>query len=152
MRGWDDIAAAARNPRVAKALGREVSQQGRRRSRYPSAVDPPISEGLAELWLQMKLDGVAVQEWVYEYQFHSERLWRFDMAHRAMAIAIEYDGLTHGGGRHQRLVGFSGDCEKLGEAALQGWLVIRATRILVASMTSLDQVQRAIKLRQGRAA
>lgn len=73
-----------------------------------------------------------------EFVFHSERKWRFDFAwysnrgDRADSkyrVALEVDGgvWIKGGGRHNRGVGYIKDMEKLNEAALLGWVVIRCT-------------------------
>lgn len=60
-----------------------------------------------------------------EYQFHPTRQWRFDFAWVDHKFAVEIEGLTYGGGRHQRLHGFLGDAEKYESAMLLGWTVFR---------------------------
>jgi hypothetical protein len=62
-----------------------------------------------------------------EYRFHETRRWRFDYAFPDRKVALEVEGVTPAGGRHQRVKGYSADIEKYNEAALLGWVVIRAT-------------------------
>lgn len=62
-----------------------------------------------------------------EWKFHPERLWRFDFAWPQEKIALEVEGLTASGGRHQRLAGYEADCEKYNQAALLGWIVLRCS-------------------------
>ncbi len=58
-----------------------------------------------------------------EYRFHPTRRWRFDNAWPKEKIAVEIDGgqWKRGGGRHNS----DGDREKLNEAAVLGWRVLR---------------------------
>lgn len=62
-----------------------------------------------------------------EYPFHSERAWRFDWAWPERKLAIEQEGGTWKGGRHNRPKGYAEDCDKYNEAALLGWRVLRFT-------------------------
>jgi very-short-patch-repair endonuclease len=71
--------------------------------------------------------GIDLPEPVREYRFHPERRWRFDFAWPANHVAVEVDGGTWGRGRHSRGRGFAADCEKLNQAALLGWTVLRFT-------------------------
>lgn len=57
-----------------------------------------------------------------EHKFHAVRRWKFDFAFTApVQLAIEIDGR----GRHQTVVGVRNDCEKLNEATVLGWRVMR---------------------------
>lgn len=60
---------------------------------------------------------------VYEYRFHPQRRWRFDLAWPAHRVAVEVDGgqWMAGGGRHNT----DADREKLNAAAIAGWRVLR---------------------------
>lgn len=62
-----------------------------------------------------------------EHRFHPERRWRFDLAWPDRLIGVEVDGGVWSRGRHTRGAGFEKDCEKLNEAALLGWRVLRFT-------------------------
>lgn len=78
----------------------------------------------SELRIYAKSVGVDIEP---EYRFHPTRRWRFDFAFPSRMIAVEYEGMTRQGGRHQRFSGFVADTEKYNEAALLGWKVIRVT-------------------------
>ena len=65
--------------------------------------------------------------WVEEYRFHPSRRWRFDFAHPGLLLAIEVDGSVWVAGRHTRGAGFIKDCEKINEAQMMGWKVLRYT-------------------------
>lgn len=60
-----------------------------------------------------------------EVTFHPSRRWRFDFAWPEFMVAVEVEGLTFAGGRHQRLAGYEADAEKYAEAMRLGWGVLR---------------------------
>ncbi len=62
-----------------------------------------------------------------EYEFHETRGWRFDAAWPASGTALEVEGVTAAGGRHQRVAGYSEDCLKYSWASILGWTLIRVT-------------------------
>lgn len=62
-----------------------------------------------------------------EYPFHPARDWRFDFAWVEAQVAVEIDGGTWSGGRHTRGTGYAKDAEKLNEALVWGWRVLRFT-------------------------
>lgn len=66
-----------------------------------------------------------------EHRFTPERKWRFDYAHLRTKIAVEVEGITRQGGRHQRFDGYQADCEKYFEATAAGWTVFRLTGNLI---------------------
>lgn len=103
------------------------------------------SKLVAELWLHMGFANLQ-EGWVKEHRFHPERKWRFDLAHLDSKVAIECDGMlpaSKGGGRHQRIEGFSNDCEKVNAAILLGWRVLRFTRVQIVEEASAVRVIRA---------
>jgi len=77
-----------------------------------------------------------------EVIFHPTRRWRFDFVITGQALAVEIDGgrWAPGGGRH----GGDPDREKLAEAAIMGYRVIRASPAQVRSGQALEWVERAI--------
>ena len=81
---------------------------------------------------------------VFEYQFHPTRKWRFDVAWPEWFLALEWEGLLYGGGgRHQRIQGFTGDCVKYNQAAILGWKVLRYPQNLQdACIDDLTQIFR----------
>jgi hypothetical protein len=67
-----------------------------------------------------------------EFRFSPVRRWRFDAAWslapiRPIKLALEIDGgiFLAGGGRHNRGAGYRADQEKLNEAAVLGWSILR---------------------------
>lgn len=62
-----------------------------------------------------------------EVRFHPKRRWRFDFAWSAKLVALEIDGGIWTSGRHTRGAGFFKDMEKLNEAVLAGWRVLRCS-------------------------
>lgn len=85
-----------------------------------------------------------------EYRFHPTRKWRFDIALQAglmdgPKVAIECDGGVWSGGRHVRGKGYLGDMEKLNEAAVLGWRVLRVSREHIEDGRALDWVERIIR-------
>jgi hypothetical protein len=64
-------------------------------------------------------------------------------------VALEIEGLMSSGkSRHTSWKGYSADCEKYNLAALEGWIVIRATQIHLRSGAFLDWVERALAMRR----
>ena len=84
---------------------------------------------------------------VEEYQFFSDRKWRFDRAWPALELAWEIEGGTRKQGRHNRHAGYSEDCVKYSTAAILGWAVIRTTSEQVASGAALSLLEWGFKLR-----
>jgi very-short-patch-repair endonuclease len=83
-----------------------------------------------------------------EVQFAPPRKWRADfmVTGRSLVspILIEVDGGTWAGGRHTTGAGFAADCEKLNEATLLGYRVLRVTPSMVTSGAALALVERAL--------
>ena len=75
----------------------------------------------------------AVQAWLkahglppceFEYRFHPERMWRFDLAWVDAQVAVEIHGGVFAFGHHTRGKGFLDDREKIGTAITLGWKVL----------------------------
>ena len=99
----------------------------------------------AELAEQCRIVGLPMP--THELVFHPTRKWRFDCAwpelfceqksdvyfgvrgvYPGPKLALEIDGgvfLKDGGGRHNRGAGYRNDTEKLNEAIILGWYVMR---------------------------
>ena len=75
---------------------------------------------------------------VQQHQFAEGRKFSFDFAWPDLKIAVEIEGLTHSGGRHQRREGYTKDAEKYNMATLLGWRVLR--------YTSLDMTKRPVQV------
>lgn len=86
---------------------------------------------------------------VEEFRFHPTRKWRFDFAWPERKIALEIEGGTWVAGRHTRGKGYESDCQKYNEAAILGWLVIRATTNIVRKGEVIGTLQRAFEARKG---
>lgn len=68
---------------------------------------------------------------VPEHPFHPVRDWRFDWCWPAERVALEVEGVTREGGRHQRVEGYSDDAVKYTMASLMGWRLIRCTPAMI---------------------
>lgn len=101
-----------------------------------------MSEAQALLIWQCELLGLHP---VREYRFHSTRQWRFDIAFPEQRVAVEIDGAVWVQGRHTRGAGYIADCEKLAEAAVLGWRVIRVPTQWVTSGVALGYIERVLR-------
>ena len=89
-----------------------------------------------ERWEQLLLSQIRalkLPEPEREYRF-ADRRWRLDFAWPTAILApghwrlaVEVEGITPAGGRHQRMRGFEEDAAKYLAAAVLGWLVLRVT-------------------------
>lgn len=81
-----------------------------------------------------------------EFRFCPPRRFRFDFAfldpHR---LAVECEGGTWIGGRHQTGTGFSKDIEKYNLATLEGWRVLRFTGKMIKDGSAIELLKRALK-------
>lgn len=83
-----------------------------------------MSGSVAEAYLRALFADAKLPQPAAEYQFAPPRRWRFDFAWPEQRLALEVDGITPSGGRHQRFVGYMADCEKKLAAQVAGWRVI----------------------------
>jgi hypothetical protein len=89
---------------------------------------------------------------VAEFKFHPTRKWRFDFAwiageeeiSKTKLVALEIDGSVWRQGRHTRGQGFIDDQEKLNNAAVMGWCVIRCTPDDVQTGKVFELLKRAL--------
>jgi hypothetical protein len=79
-----------------------------------------------------------------EWAFTKDRKWRFDCVFPDSMVAVEIEGGTRKGGRHNRHAGFERDAEKYNEAAILGWKVLRFTSEQVKRGLAIDTVLRAL--------
>lgn len=78
--------------------------------------------------------------------------WRFDFAWPDIRLAVEVEGITPSGGRHQRIQGFKGDIDKYHAAMNLGWNVYRTTGHLIANGKAVKLIEKLIineRIRQG---
>ena len=90
-------------------------------------------------------------EIITEHRFHPTRRWRFDYAILEHKIAIEKDGgvWMKGGGAHSRPQNILRDMEKLTQANVLGWTVIRRTPDQLNTRETLDLIKQTIDLKKG---
>ena len=100
----------------------------------------------AEAEFHFQLRAAGIDGWTTEHRFHPTRRWRFDVAFESRKLAVEIDGLSWrgAGGRHQRGKGFEADCEKMNEAMLLGWRVLRVSQGQVSRGDALRWLRRAL--------
>lgn len=96
------------------------------------------------LWQLKALDLPAPQA---EFRFDEHRKWRFDLAWPIATppLAVEIEGLTHEGGRHQRIEGFNADCRKYLAAIVAGWTVVRVTPDMIHKGEAIIALEQLLK-------
>lgn len=78
---------------------------------------------------------------LFEYRFHMERKWRFDMFIKELKIGIEYNGIMSKKSRHTTITGYSGDMDKLNAAQQEGFKVLQYTPLNYRNvLNDLDKV------------
>lgn len=82
---------------------------------------------------------------VPEYKFLKTRRFKFDRAWVNLRLAAEIEGGIEMGGRHTRRIGYSKDCEKYNLAALNGWRVLRFTRLMLDDGRAFEHLEMAFK-------
>ena len=151
----------------------QLEPQGRKRRRgRTQALSPPQDKQhwVSALLQQIAERGLPKPR--LEYVFHAERKWRFDMDWKphGYLLAVEVDGgiyarpvichqcgqpvkrqlqsgrmvIVREGGRHNTGAGFEKDVEKLNEAALYGWRVLRVTAKTIQNGQAIDWIERAL--------
>lgn len=125
--------------------GAQGASGAARAARVPKLRQPEAA-GQSTLGAEFELilRGAELKGWTTELQFCPWRKWRFDYAWPELKVAVELDGLTaRSMGRHQSVMGFTRDCEKLNAAVLLGWKVLRFTQV---SLRDPDTVQKLVSL------
>ncbi len=119
------------------------------RKRGSAPLLPKLSQDPTErLAFYLRVDDLVGFE--REYRFHPERKWRIDIAYVAEKLAIEIEGVTAAGGRHQRIAGFRNDMKKYNELALAGWRLLRFMPEMVSSGHAAYTIRRALgKTKEG---
>lgn len=107
-------------------------------TRFPRMKRPPLSP--AEEWAKAaaaakrreledlfaaQVKAFRLPEPAREFRFHPVRLWRTDFAWAEFMLLVEIEGLTPGGGRHQRMKGYEDDLDKYNEAQRLGFKLLR---------------------------
>lgn len=107
------------------------------------ALEYLIQERMIDVFCQVARKEIGVEP-VKEYQFHTQRKWRFDYAFVEAKVALEVEGGVHTGGRHIRPKGFLGDMEKYNTAATLGWRLLRTTPDRLLSRETLEMITKTI--------
>jgi len=102
-------------------------------------IPKPASEAEATFMLHMRLEKLPLP--TPEHRFSPPRKWRFDFAWPDRMFAVEVEGVTRDGGRHQRIDGFQKDLEKYEAALLLGWTVYRCSPAMVKSGRAAEVVK-----------
>ena len=93
----------------------------------------PSAQSKNEAEFELQLKAVKAPAWERELRFHRPRRFRFDFAFIEVMFAVEIEGITYGGGRHQRKDGFEKDLEKYQIAMIDGWTFYRCSPAQVKS-------------------
>jgi hypothetical protein len=83
---------------------------------------------------------------MFEYQFHSERKWRFDIAFPQRQVAIEVQGGIWTAGRHNRGVAMLKEWEKLNCAAELGWRILYVQPCDLCTTEFANTIKRALRI------
>lgn len=100
----------------------------------------------AELSLRAQIVEAGLPEPYREFTFDDTRDWRLDLAWPSHKLAVEIDGSVH-----RTKERFARDIEKLNEAGIAGWMVIRVRPEQVRGGQALSIVVRALSARNVRA-
>jgi hypothetical protein len=101
--------------------------------------------GKQKYWME-----IVLQEWcekkgyelVPEFQFLTNRKFRFDYSVPVIKLAIEYEGIYSQKSRHTTKEGYSKDAEKYTAAAVNGWKVLRYTASTYKNLTKdLEEIK-----------
>lgn len=71
--------------------------------------------------------------------------WRFDFAWPQYMLAVEVEGITKEGGRHQRIGGFNMDLKKYHCAMDMGWTVYRTGHHILKTGESIRLIKKLIE-------
>jgi hypothetical protein len=82
-----------------------------------------------------------------EYRFDPSRRWRADFGWEEERVLLECEGAVWSGGRHTRGSGYLSDMEKYNAAAVQGWVLIRATPQDLCTDETVSLVRQAMNAR-----
>ena len=131
--------AQAQRKLSAEAL--ERCKRGARRG----GMGPKRKDRAGRLEFYLRAEGVT--GFVREHKFHDTRKWRIDVAFVYAKLAIEVEGVTPAGGRHQRINGFREDIKKYNALTLAGWRLLRFMPEMVSSGHAVTTIKRALEAR-----
>ena len=134
---------AATSSRLEAATKKAKPASTKRPGPSSSTLDLPQSSPQEDkLAAQLVMEGMG--GFTRQFRFHEKRRWLFDFAWTDLMMAVEYDGITGcRKSRHLTVKGFTADCEKLNEASILGWTVVRVTAPLMRDGIGIEQIKRA---------
>jgi very-short-patch-repair endonuclease len=138
--------------RTVIAPGPDQPGQARReveggRARKPPAPMLPQLKRIPKSRLAFFLHADGLGQFELEHRFHPVRKWRIDVAFVAEKLAIEIEGVTPEGSRHQRIAGFRNDIKKYNELTVAGWRLLRFMPEMVSSGYAVNMIKRALEAR-----
>lgn len=80
----------------------------------------------------------------FEWRFHVNRKWRFDLAWPGNRVAMEVEGGIWTGGRHSRGKGIKADMEKYNTATLMGWRILRCVPAELCIRETVEMIRTAL--------
>ncbi len=85
---------------------------------------------------------------ISEFRLCEHRRWKCDYVWitSERKVILEIEGGVWNGGRHVSGKGFTADCEKYNEAALMGFIVLRATKFHLINGQAIAWVKKALQL------
>ena len=154
MSSFDLDALLNRNPHlsVVSVNGRKPNEP--RPKRRSSAKRKSVCKSTDTERLLHDIGLMSLPQPVLEHRFHDTRRWRFDLAWPDLKIACEIEGgvwmqtKTGRGKGHAHPKRFISDIEKYNQAALLGWLLIRATPEMVKDGRAVLWLQQAVEVRE----
>lgn len=99
------------------------------------------SKGEETLALHLRAEGIPFER---EVQQIPGRKFLFDFC-IDHAFMVEVEGVTHAGGRHQRIDGYTRDCEKYNLAQSLGWRVYRFTQQQIYSGEAIEFIKQELQ-------
>lgn len=81
----------------------------------------------------------------FEYFFHPERKWRWDVCWPHARVALEVQGGIFVQGRHSRGAAMLKEFEKLNHAAMLGWRVLFVTPQQLCMVDTAEMIKTALK-------
>lgn len=134
----------AMRAQAQRKLSAEALQRCKRGARR-GGMGPKKKDPAGRLAFYLKAEGLGGFE--LEHRFHETRKWRIDIAFVEQRLAIEIEGVTAEGGRHQRIAGFREDIKKYNELMLAGWRLLRFLPEMVSSGHAVTTIKRALEAR-----
>jgi len=84
-----------------------------------------VEKNTIELYLRQLTQSRLIDDFILEYQFTSQRKFRFDYFIPCLNLAIEYEGIMSEKSGHTTIKGYTSDLEKYNLALILGYKVLR---------------------------